>query len=258
MSIWQILEYSLVVSIVAILLLAMKRLFHDKLDARWHYLIWIVLAVRMMVPLSLEWLKSPLSLFEAIPVNYWIKLWTIKAERAGIVEILQYIPKVYLAGVLVFAGYYLAVALMVRIKTIRLEKANQELYEHVAVIAEKYGLKPCKRIRVGEGVTPCVCGLIRPVLVLPQQGVAEEVIVHELLHKKYGDVLINYGLHLVRAVNWFNPLIWYVTAMILNDSEALCDQRVLELMAKQRRKAETEGAVSVVYDSLRDLQFTGR
>ncbi len=233
MSVWQIVEYSLVVSVVAILLLAMKRLFHDKLDARWHYLIWTVLGVRMMVPLSLEWLKSPLSLFEAIPVNYWTKLWALKAERAGISALLQDILWVYLAGVLVLAGYYLIVALVVRMSTLRLKPANPELYNSVAAIAEKYGLKPCKRIRVGNSVMPCVCGLIRPVLVLPKQGVPEEVIVHELLHKKYGDVLINYVLHLVRALNWFNPLIWYVTAVILNDSEALCDQRVLELMTKK-------------------------
>lgn len=233
MSIWQIVEYSLVVSVVALLLLGMKRLFHDKLDARWHYLIWTVLGVRMVVPLSMEWLKSPLSLFEAIPVNYWTKLWALKAERAGVSALLQDILWVYLAGVLVLAGYYLIVALVMRIKVLRLKHASQELQESVAAIAEKYDLKPCKRIRVGERVMPCVCGLIWPVLVLPKQGVAEEVIVHELLHKKHGDVLINYLLHLVRVFNWFNPLIWYVSAVILNDSEALCDQRVLELMASK-------------------------
>ena len=240
MSIWQVVEYSLVVSMVALLLLAMKRLFHDKLDARWHYLIWIVLGVRMVVPLSLEWLKSPLSLFEAIPVNYWTKLWALRAERAGISLLVERLLLVYLAGVLVFTGYYLIVALVVRIKTLRAERANQELYDRVAEVAAKYGLKSCKRIRVGGRVMPCVCGLFRPILVLPKQGVSEEVIVHELLHKKYGDVLINYGLHLVRALNWFNPLMWYVTAVILNDSEALCDQRVLELMAKQRGEGDAE------------------
>lgn len=235
MSVWQLAEYFIVVSIVAILLLAMKRLFHDKLDARWHYFIWLVLGVRMVVPLSIEWLKSPLSLFEAIPVNYWARWLALKAERAGIAGLLQYVPTVYLIGVCLLAGYYLVVAVAVRIKNQRLEPAEQAVYDYVADVAAKYELKPCKRIRVGAGAMPCVCGLILPVLVLPKEGVAEEVIVHELLHKKYGDVWINYALHLVRALNWFNPLMWYVTAVILNDSEALCDQRVLERMAQQRQ-----------------------
>lgn len=233
MNIWQLFEYSLVVSVVALLLLAMKRLFHDKLDARWHYLIWIVLGVRMAVPFSLEWLKSPLSLFEAIPVNYWTKLLELKVKRNGSLTAIQNLIWVYLAGVLVLSGYYLIVAVAVRIRTWRLEPASREVYEYVEGIAAKYNLKSCKRIRVGQQAMPCVCGLFRPILVLPKECVPEEVIVHELLHKKYGDVLINYILHLVRIINWYNPLIWYVTAVILNDSEALCDQRVLERMTRQ-------------------------
>ena len=243
MNIWQIFEYSLVVSVVALLILGMKRLFHDKLDARWHYLIWMVLGVRMAVPLSLEWLKSPLSLFEAIPVNYWTKLLELKVKRSGILTEIQNIIWVYFAGVLVVAGYYLVVAAAVRIRAWRLEPAGREIYEYVNEIAVKYRLSSCKRIRVGQRAMPCVCGLLCPILVLPKEGVAEEVIVHELLHKKYGDVLINYILHLVRAVNWYNPLIWYVTAVILNDSEALCDQRVLERMTEQENAEKIYGTL---------------
>ena len=235
MNIWQIVEYSLVVTIVALLLLAMKRLFHDKLDARWHYFIWMVLAVRMIVPLELEWLKSPLSLFEAIPVNYWTRLWELKSSRAGLAKAAQAIMPWYLAGAAIVASYYLVIAVMIRVRSIRLKTAEPATYERVVAIACKYGLKPCKRIKIAHKGSPYVCGLIRPILVLTMQEdseltFSEQVIVHELLHKKHGDVLINYVLHLVRVVNWFNPLIWYVTAVILNDSEALCDQRVLELM----------------------------
>lgn len=233
MSIWQIAEYSLVVSVVALLILGMKRLFHDKLDARWHYFIWLVLGVRMVVPFSLNWLKSSLSLFEAIPVHYWIRIWRLKAERAGIMHFMEALPKVYLVGVLLLGIYYVLTAIMVRIKVLRLKNADEEIYDFVNRVAEKYGLKACKRIRVGRKAMPCVCGLICPTLVLPEGDVSEEVILHELLHQKYGDVWINYGLHVVRAINWFNPLIWYVTAVILNDSEALCDQRVLSCMTNK-------------------------
>jgi len=233
MSAWQIIEYSLVVSIVALLILGMKRLFHDKLDARWHYFIWLVLGVRMVVPFSLNWLKSTLSLFEAIPVHYWVSVWRLKAERAGIEHFVEALSKVYIVGVLIFGIYYVIMAIMVRIKVLRLKKADEEIYVFVNRVAEKYGLKACKRIRVGRRTMPCVCGLLWPIMVLSEEGVSEEVILHELLHQKYGDVWINYGLHAARALNWFNPLIWYVTAVILNDSEALCDQRVLACMTSE-------------------------
>lgn len=233
MSVWQIAEYSLVVSVAALLIIGMKWLFHDKLDARWHYFIWLVLGVRMVVPLSVSWLKSSLSLFEAIPVHYWIGLWRLKAERAGIMHFMEVLPKVYVVGVLLFGMYYAITAIVVRIKVLRLKNADEEIYDFVNRVAEKYGLKACKRIRVGRKAMPCVCGLICPTLVLPEGNVSEAVILHELLHQKYGDVWINYGLHVVRAINWFNPLIWYVTAVILNDSEALCDQRVLSCMTNK-------------------------
>jgi hypothetical protein len=142
------------------------------------------------------------------------------------------------------------VVLRARCRILRLEKADEAVGIRVKEIAARYDLKPCKRIRVGNGVMPCVSGLFRPILVLPKEEVEEEVLVHELLHKKYGDVWINYILHLVRVLNWFNPLIWYVTAVILNDSEALCDQRVLEYMEKQRRAEEAHPAIEKVYGSL--------
>lgn len=249
MTIWQLMEYFVVVSIVALFLLVMKRLFHDKLDARWHYLIWIVLGVRMVVPVSLDWLKSPLSLFEAIPVNYWVKVLEYKAKRAGVLSNVQSLLWVYVAGVIVFGGYYLLVALWARFRILRLEPADEAVCIRVEEIADRYALKSCKSIRVGKEIMPCVSGLFSPILVLPKEEVEEEVLVHELLHKKYGDVWINYTLHLVRVLNWFNPLIWYVTAVILNDSEALCDQRVLECMEKQRTE-KAQPAIEKVYGSL--------
>lgn len=123
MNIWQMIEYTLVISTVALLLLLMKKLFHDKLDARWHYFIWAVLFVRMAVPLELEWLKSPLSLFEAIPVKYWTELLALKAERAGINARIQGLLPWYLADAGILALYYLAVAVTVRVRTLRLKPA---------------------------------------------------------------------------------------------------------------------------------------
>ncbi len=251
MSIWQISEYTLAVSVVALLLLGMKRLFHDKLDARWHYFIWAVLFVRMAVPLEIEWLKTPLSLFEAVPVNFWSRMMELKADRTGVTALVEGLLPWYLGGAVLLLLYYLAIALAVRVQALHLKPANEEVRARVVQIAESYGLKSCKKIRINPKGNAYVCGLFWPVLVLPAEEVSEEVILHELLHKKNKDVLINYGLHLMRVVQWFNPIIWYVTAVILNDSEALCDQRVLELM---RKKAEyqprQEEPIEKVYGKL--------
>ncbi|MBQ8231236.1 MAG: M56 family metallopeptidase [Lachnospiraceae bacterium] len=229
MTIWQIAEYSLAISIVALLILLMKGVFHDKLDARWHYFIWLVLAVRILVPIGMKWMKAPISLFQAIPVGYWVDLWELMAQKAGIESVLKIVVNIYVSGVFALTAYYLLISIVLRVKIFRLPAADEQTVERVAVIAEKYNLKTCNKIKLTPTGTPFVCGLISPTLVLPAgEECWEEVILHELLHKKYGDVMVNYLLHVVRIFNWFNPLIWYVTGVVQNDSEALCDQRVLE------------------------------
>jgi len=257
MNIWQLIEYTMAISTVALLLLLMKRLFHDKLDARWHYFIWAVLFARMVVPLKIEWLKSPLSLFEAIPVGYWTDILALKAERAGLNLKLQGLLIWYLVGVGLLSVYYVVVAVIVRVRTLRLKPANQEICDWVAEIAKKYGLNTCKKIRITSQGTPYVSGWLNPVLVLPVHKISEEAVIHELLHKKYGDVCINYGLHLIRVFNWFNPLIWYATAVILNDSEALCDQRVLELLQEKTDQGPVRGLMDADVLNVEAEEHTG-
>lgn len=245
MIIWAILQYSLIVSVVAIMILALKEIFHDKLDARWHYFVWLVLAVRMAVPASPGWLKTPVSLFQTVPVSFWIKLLREYVRKSGLEAAAQLAGRIYLAGVTVLLAYYLISCLILKWKVFKSPNAPEAVCRRVAEIASCYGLKNCRSIRIVRTNTPYICGLYQPVLVLSPQLAdslegSEAVIVHELLHQKYRDVLVNYLLRLVRAVNWFNPLIWYITAVVQNDGEALCDQRVLELMNQKGTGSDTE------------------
>lgn len=295
MIIWQVLEYSLMVSTVAVMIFVLKKIFHDKLDARWHYFVWAVLAVRMAVAVSPDWLKTPVSLFQSVPVGFGIRLLEELVRKKGLNAAAGLAGRIYLAGAAALTVFYLAAGIAVRIKALRSSKASRQVIRSVEQIAMSYGLKSCKRIRIAQTSTPYICGLIRPVLVLTPRLAhsleheavlsgdgnedsdagssrnyngdshedssrkyngesrkdQEAIIVHELLHKKYKDVLVNYLLRLARAVNWFNPLIWYITAVIQNDSEALCDQRVLELMEHKKAGAKDgEGTYAKEYGGL--------
>lgn len=271
MDFWWMMQSAAAASLVGAVIWGLKLLFHDKLDARWHYLIWLVLLARLLVPVQIDFIRTPISLFEAVPVLEWIDLCRLAASRAGWKgdELLW---RVYLAGVLFLLLFYLAsyLALRIRIaaacagkgKTMR--TAPEKVCRRVEEIARKYGVKACRRVCVEKtAFAPYVCGLWRTALVLPQGlsrqleesvhaarepfGIAkradtdtaqggfaaeEAVILHELLHRKYKDVLVNLLLHLVRAFQWCNPFLWYLTLVIQNDSEALCDQRVLEYMER--------------------------
>lgn len=129
-------------------------------------------------------------------------------------------------------------------------KADEGTRQYVEEIAAKYGLKGCHDIRISRSSPPYICGLIHPVLVLPEDNARPEghaqsegntrpeepVIVHELLHRKWKDVAVNVLLHMIRVVNWFNPVIWFLTGVVQNDGETLCDQRVLECYSEEMEK----------------------
>lgn len=54
------------------------------------------------------------------------------------------------------------------------------------------------------------------------------VLGHELAHIRRGDWLLQMAADVVRAVFWYNPLFWMAGAQLRRESEAACDNAVLE------------------------------
>lgn len=52
-SIWGFLIQTIEVSLIAIVLLILKRLFQDKLSPRWQYGVWIILLFSLLIPAGL-------------------------------------------------------------------------------------------------------------------------------------------------------------------------------------------------------------
>lgn len=247
MNIWAILEYTAAVTVIGLLICLIKLVFRDKLDARWHFLIWLVLLVRLVVPGRILQIPVSLSVFQEIPIGKWLEMAQILVEKKGLANFFELLGGIYLWGAILLGIYYLLMWLLLRIQVARASKADPEIRRYVGDIAARYGLKNCWDIRVTRTNTPYICGLFHPVLVIPEGGErpGEPVILHELLHQKYKDVLVNITLHVVRVINWFNPFIWYFTAMVQNDSEALCDQRVLECCGRETASDYGELLISI-------------
>jgi TonB family protein len=77
-------------------------------------------------------------------------------------------------------------------------------------------------------------GLFRPKVILPAaaQGWSDDrvrvVLRHELAHIRRGDWAVFMVAELLRAVYWFNPLVWIACRRVREDSETACDDAVLE------------------------------
>src|SRR5689334_19851927 len=78
-------------------------------------------------------------------------------------------------------------------------------------------------------------GLWSPKIILPrgaEKWTADRirlVLCHELSHVRRGDVMLHVLAGLVRAVYWFNPLVWMAVSWLRHESERACDDDVLSL-----------------------------
>ncbi len=91
-----------------------------------------------------------------------------------------------------------------------------------------------------RAASPFVLGFFRPVIYLPYR-VAEEdigyVIAHEKAHIRRKDHWWKPIGFVLLAVYWFNPLLWAAYVLLCRDIEAACDEKVIREMGKEERRA---------------------
>ena len=80
---------------------------------------------------------------------------------------------------------------------------------------------------------PATWGIVRPIILVPAGFEAlpaesrDAVIVHELAHIQAHDFLLRGLAEIVRALIWFQPLVWIVWRELREEQELACDNRVL-------------------------------
>ena len=103
---------------------------------------------------------------------------------------------------------------------------------------------PVRLIRSGEVATPITWGVIRPVVVLPEDAESwpneckHVVLLHELIHIKRLDWIFQVAGQIVCAANWFNPVVWFATRRLANEREHACDDDVIGTGTRPTRYAE--------------------
>lgn len=98
----------------------------------------------------------------------------------------------------------------------------------------------------GVAGLPAVIGVLQPKIVLPagfeQRYSAHErqlVLLHEDVHLRRGDIVLNALLALAQCVYWFNPLLPLALRRCREDQELSCDERVIARSAGARRSYAT-------------------
>ena len=87
--------------------------------------------------------------------------------------------------------------------------------------------------------TPFVIGFIRPKIYLPSGLDAKEkeyIILHEQTHISRFDHIVKLIAFFILCVHWFNPLVWVAFILMTADMELSCDEKVLQKLGDGIKK----------------------
>ena len=240
----RILQMSLAGGVVILAVLLM-RLILRKAPGKFRYLLWIVPAFRLCVPVSLP---SPFSLFRLLsaPVSggadYTPKGLTLPLEAAlpaagsGVVSpaetALQQEAAAGVSLISVLAWVWAAVLAVLLVYSI---VSGLLLRRRLATAVRLEG-----RIYQASGIdTPFLLGLIRPRIYIPWGMEGKDLVyalAHERCHLRRGDPWWRLLAWLLLCVHWFDPLCWLGYFFMGRDMEQSCDEAVLERIGDVRQE----------------------
>jgi beta-lactamase regulating signal transducer with metallopeptidase domain len=97
-------------------------------------------------------------------------------------------------------------------------------------------------LETAEVAAPAIHGALRPRILLPPdaaRALGPEVLchalLHELVHVRRRDGATRLLARLAAAVHWFNPAAWYALARLEAECELACDAGVLECLGERER-----------------------
>lgn len=91
------------------------------------------------------------------------------------------------------------------------------------------------KIRISNEIgSPCLGGILNPKILIPlklasnmNEREKKYIILHELCHYKRKDVFIAWLSSFIKAIHWFNPIIYLGLNIMRSDCEEACDEMVL-------------------------------
>ena len=258
-------QTSLAVSLLILLVLAIRRPFARRFGVAAAYALWALPLARLfMPPVPASWslfgLLAPVqaAATEAAPAAQALIIreagfslesfgaaglaaepgWTARLPEAAPdwTGALALLLVIWMAGAIwVMARTWARQAAFARIVASDSGPAAPALLKLAREIAAETGLRRLPDIRLSlVPARPMVFGALSPVVLLPAWFTAEysrdeqrHALTHEFTHLRRGDLWALQAAHLALALQWFNPLAHLALRAFRTDQEAACDADVL-------------------------------
>ena len=211
-----------------------------------HCLLWALVALRLLLPFSLE---SVLSLVPSAEVishdiitsdHFDVHTGLVATNRV----INEYLDDHYYEGVTVSNNFG---SNLTEILAIIWLAGLSALLIYAIISYLRLRLKTKEAVKTNGGYflcdnipTPFILGIIRPKIYIPSSVKEEDiefVLSHERAHIKRRDYLWKPLGYLLLCVYWFNPVMWLAFVLLCRDIEFACDEKVLKNEGESIKKA---------------------
>ena len=285
----RIVEISISTSLVIILVLLLSRFFNNVFIAKWKVWVWLILAVRLILPINFE-LVQPIVQISAPDMNAaMIKTGDVQIMTSDEIPITDsydtvqasskkendYVPVkqenvkrfnlnhsitiVWFIGFILLLCKQLLTYICFRIQLKRWATVvNSSILSIANEEGHRLGIKNRVYVYQSKYVTvPMMTGLIKPILIFPDCNYTLEeyhfICRHECIHYRNKDIWIKMIGMLAAAMHWFNPMVHWLNHALAQDLELACDADVVKNHNFEYRKSYNKTILNAI-----DKRFTAK
>lgn len=247
--------------LIAVLLLC-RPLYRERFSKRWQYYIWLLVLVRLLLPVAPEGnlmalvfqpeepirVEQPEGSYDGTPSEQ------AAPEQADIPAVIQetslgtraaenlWIVWIGTAVLLAARKMIIYQRFVRQVRTGWETVSDPSVLERLARLGDRLDLRRPVELHTNPQLSsPMLMGVFRPCIVLPGTAVPEgdldHILLHELTHYRRRDLLYKWLLQLTLCLHWFNPLVWVMRREVERACELACDEAVLEMLPPQEHRA---------------------
>jgi beta-lactamase regulating signal transducer with metallopeptidase domain len=150
---------------------------------------------------------------------------------------------IWIVGVLVLSAVLIQRVFFVKGLIAQSEPVKNRLLETLQDCSKQLGIKRNIQMKLSYNASsPAVCGLFNPVILIPR-GLLEKIshekfsaiLIHELSHIKRADLWVNCMQTILQIFYFYNPLVWFVNAIVRRIREQAVDEMVLVALGAEAK-----------------------
>ncbi len=245
---------SLTLSVIILLLILFSDIFGKRYKAKYRYIAWLILSLRLLVPARFDLGNAPISFEEpdvlsqpiisspreddtSSPSHYETTGKTydqaeiyVPAEKNSegenkvfVFSLSQILTAIWAIGAVVFLLYHFIV----------LFSFNSKIKKNLICVKDNIYKTPLIE-------SPMMTGFFKNLILVPDVDLSDRelelILLHENAHAKRGDMWYKLLLVVANAVHWFNPIVYLMAKHACRDLEYSCDDIVTKDMGADEKK----------------------